>query len=92
MVVDGVEMIIGMQVDPQFGPVILFGLRGIFVEVLRDVAAALAPLSLEEAQSLPGQLQGRAVLQGVRGAPAVDGAVLADGLLRFLPWSTISAI
>ena len=83
MVGSGVEMILGMSSDPQFGPVILVGLGGVFVEVYRDTTTALPPLTEADADLLPYQLKGSALLDGVRGQPAADRAALADALLRF---------
>ncbi|MGB1251217.1 MAG: acetate--CoA ligase family protein [Candidatus Promineifilaceae bacterium] len=79
----GVEMILGMTQDPQFGPLLLVGLGGILVEVYRDAVTALPPLSRADAQTLPQQLTGAALLDGVRGRPAADKAALTDALLRF---------
>ena len=79
----GTEMILGMKSDPQFGPVLLVGLGGIFVEVYKDIATALPPLSRGEAESLPGELRGNVILKGTRGRPAANGAALTDTLLRF---------
>lgn len=68
----GVEVIIGAAIDPQFGPIVMFGLGGVFVELFRDVAFALAPLAREEAVRLVGRTKGEKVLKGFRGKPPVD--------------------
>ncbi|MXW25656.1 MAG: acetyl-CoA synthetase [Dehalococcoidia bacterium] len=74
----GVEVIVGMTTDPQFGPVMMFGLGGIMVEVLGDVAFRLAPLDEGDARDMIDEIQGRQVLDGVRGQPPVDiGAIEA---------------
>ena len=73
----GREMILGITSDPDFGPMLMVGLGGIHVEVLRDVAFAPVPLGTEEALDLLGQLKGAALLDGVRGEPAADRAALA---------------
>ena len=74
----GVEVIVGMTTDPQFGPVMMFGLGGIMVEVLGDVAFRLAPLGEGDARDMIDEIQGRQVLDGVRGQPPVDiGAIEA---------------
>lgn len=78
----GVEAVIGMTDDPVFGPVIMVGLGGIFVEVLKDVAFRLAPFGKSEAHRMIDQLAGRAVFNGVRGAPPVNTDALADALSR----------
>jgi acetate---CoA ligase (ADP-forming) len=77
----GVDLLAGASRDPVFGPVVLLGLGGVVAEALADVAAAVAPVSAAEAAALPGQLVGRALLNGFRGGPSADpealGAVLA---------------
>jgi acetate---CoA ligase (ADP-forming) len=79
----GVEMILGITRDPDFGPMLMVGLGGIHVEVLRDVAFAPVPLGTDEALALIGELRGAALLDGVRGAPPADRAALA-GLMAAL--------
>jgi acyl-CoA synthetase (NDP forming) len=73
----GHEMILGITRDPDFGPMLMVGLGGIHVEVLRDVAFAPVPLGADEALALLGELRGAALLDGVRGEPASDRAALA---------------
>jgi acetate---CoA ligase (ADP-forming) len=73
----GHDIILGVSSDPDFGPVLMVGLGGIHVEVLRDVAFAPMPLDTDEALALLGQLKGAALLDGVRGGPAADRAALA---------------
>jgi acetate---CoA ligase (ADP-forming) len=74
----GHEMILGVTRDPDFGPLLMVGLGGIHVEVLRDVAFAPVPLETDQALSLLGELRGAALLDGVRGEPAADRAALAE--------------
>ncbi len=74
----GVEIILGITRDPDFGPMLMVGLGGIHVEVLRDVAFAPVPIGTDEALSLLGELKGAALLDGVRGAPPADRAALAE--------------
>ena len=74
----GIEMILGVTRDPDFGPLLMVGLGGIHVEVLRDVAFAPVPIGSDEALALIGELRGAALLDGVRGAPAADKAALAE--------------
>ena len=74
----GQEMILGVTSDPDFGPMLMVGLGGIHVEVLKDVAFAPVPLGAEEALALLDQLKGAALLDGVRGEPAADRAALAE--------------
>lgn len=78
----GVEVIVGMTTDPQFGPVMMFGLGGIMVEVLGDVAFRLAPLGEGDARDMIDEIQGRQVLDGVRGQPPVDIAAIEAMLDR----------
>jgi acyl-CoA synthetase (NDP forming) len=78
----GVETICGSFTDPVFGPIVMFGLGGIHVEVLRDVAFRLAPFSEREALAMISQIRGHKLLQGVRGAPPSDLAALARTLSR----------
>lgn len=78
----GLELVIGGHRDPQLGPVVLFGLGGIFVEALGDVALRLAPLAAADADEMLDEIRGRALLQGLRGQPPVDRAALRDALLR----------
>jgi acyl-CoA synthetase (NDP forming) len=80
MAAAGVELVIGAHRDPQFGPVVMVGLGGIFVEVLGDIALRVAPLSLRDADSMLDELRGRPLLDGVRGGRGVDRAALANML------------
>lgn len=82
MVPEGVEAVIGLANDPAFGPVVMFGLGGILVEVLRDVSFRLAPFGRAEARRMIDEIRGRAVLDGVRGQPAINIDLLADALSR----------
>lgn len=77
----GTEVIVGGIVDPQFGPVVMFGLGGIFVEMFHDVAFALAPLTRDEAFRLMQRVRGYRLLTGYRGAPPCDLEILADILV-----------
>jgi succinyl-CoA synthetase beta subunit len=71
------EFLAGMTRDPQFGPVVTFGLGGIFAEALADVSLRLCPLDLEEARTMLFEIRARALLGPLRGLPAVDTAALA---------------
>jgi acetyl coenzyme A synthetase (ADP forming)-like protein len=82
MLPPGREVILGMVRDPTFGPLLMFGLGGIYVEVLRDVAFGVAPLSREEAEEMVRLIRGAKLLLGVRGQPPVDLAGLVDLILR----------
>ncbi len=78
---DGVELVVGATRDARFGPVVLVGLGGILVETLRDTALALAPLDTAAAERLLRSLRASAVLDGVRGRPAVDVAAAARAVV-----------
>ncbi len=82
MVPAGVEIVIGARVDPQFGPVVLVGLGGVLVEVLRDTATAPAPLSQDEALELLRRLRAGRLLDGFRGQPGADREALAALVVR----------
>lgn len=78
----GVELIIGMNKDAQFGPVIMFGLGGILVEVLKDVSFRIVPLDKRDAAEMIKEIKGYALLQGYRGQEPVDIRSLEDTLLK----------
>ena len=70
--VQGVEVIIGVTRDPQFGPFVTFGLGGVYVEVLRDVSHRLAPITLAEAKKMISEVKSYPILLGARGRKALD--------------------
>jgi len=76
------EVLVGMNRDPQFGPLITFGLGGIYVEILRDVTFRVAPISRLEANEMLSQIRAHALLDGVRGQPPIDKDAIVDTLLR----------
>ncbi len=78
----GVELFVGGKQDPQFGPVILFGLGGIFVEVYKDVVARAAPITPEDAFEMMDSLRGAPILRGARGV-RVNRDAVADLLVSF---------
>lgn len=78
----GLEIVVGAVQDPQFGPMVMVGLGGIFVEVLKDVTFRLCPIVEADAVAMLDELRGAALLDGVRGEPGVDRAALVDVLLR----------
>ena len=82
MAAPGMEVILGMNRDPQFGPIIIFGLGGIAVELFRDVSMRLLPLDRAEALKMINEIKNASLLKGFRGQQAVDENALADGLLR----------
>ncbi|MBF9069405.1 acetate--CoA ligase family protein [Streptacidiphilus fuscans] len=79
---DGVELIVGVKRDDRFGPVAMVGLGGVLTEALGDVAFALAPVTAERAELLLRSLRSSALLDGVRGRPAVDVAAAAQAVAR----------
>jgi acyl-CoA synthetase (NDP forming) len=81
MVPPGFEVIIGGKRDPSFGPVVMFGLGGIYVEILDDVAFRLAPLAPDQAESMIDEVRGSRMLQGLRGQPPVDRPAVVKALL-----------
>jgi len=78
----GIEVIMGMSKDAQFGPVLMFGLGGVFVEVLKDVAFRIVPLEPRDARQMIREIQGFPVLEGVRGQEPADLAALEGMLMR----------
>jgi acetyltransferase len=79
---DGIDVYIGAIKDPKFGHQIFFGLGGIFIEVLKDVQSALAPITADEAKEMLKQLKGYKILQGVRGQQGVNLDLYADQVAR----------
>jgi acetate---CoA ligase (ADP-forming) subunit beta len=78
----GVELIIGMNLDPQFGPVLMFGLGGILVEVLKDVSFRLVPLTPRDAAEMVREIKGFVLLQGYRGQEPVNIPYLEELLVK----------
>ncbi len=83
MIVGGKEVVVGMHRDPHFGPLMMFGLGGIYVEALHDVAFRVAPLDRREAHEMIREIRGANLLRGVRGERPSDLEALAEALLRF---------
>jgi acyl-CoA synthetase (NDP forming) len=82
MAAPGVEVIVGMNRDPQFGPIMLFGLGGVLVELFRDVSLRPLPLSQDEAHGMIREIRGYRLLAGYRGKLAVNEDALADCILQ----------
>ena len=81
MIAGGVEMIVGVKSDPLFGPAVVCGFGGVFVEVLRDVAVRVPPLSIDDAREMVAALRGAALLRGVRGRAPADVDALARAIV-----------
>jgi len=79
---DGVEAILGVTNDPLFGPAVMFGLGGIFAEVLKDVSFRLAPVTASVAREMVEEIAGYPVLAGARGRPRADIGALVDAIVR----------
>ncbi len=82
MVPSGREVLIGMNRDPQFGPLVAFGLGGIYVEALKDIVFRIAPFSPQEAEEMIREIRSYPLLEGVRGEPPADHTAMVDALCR----------
>ena len=82
MVKGGREVILGMSADPQFGPLLMFGMGGIYVEALKDVSFRIAPIGKAEAKEMVEEVRSYAILRGLRGERPSDIAAITDGLMR----------
>ncbi len=82
MITEGKEIILGMTRDPSFGPLIMFGLGGIYVEVLKDVSFRIAPIPVQEVSEMVREIRSYPLLAGVRGEKSVDFNTLYDMILR----------
>ena len=78
----GVEVIIGMSKDAQFGPVLMFGLGGVLVEILKDVSFRIVPLTKRDAREMVREIKGYPLLEGYRGQEAVDVSNLEELILK----------
>ena len=81
MVSGGLEIILGGKRDRSFGPVVLFGLGGIYVEVFSDVAFRVAPLSRADAEEMIEEVRGKRLLEAVRGKPPMDREAIINAIL-----------
>lgn len=82
MVPKGVELIVGVQNDPQFGPVIMVGMGGIMTEIMKDVAFRMLPITTQDAQSMLDELRGAALLRGFRGSDPVNTKMVSKMLVK----------
>jgi acyl-CoA synthetase (NDP forming) len=80
--VHGIETVVGVAQDDLFGPVVMFGLGGVFIEVLKDVTFRVPPFTKGDAAAMLNELAGAAMLNGVRGHPAADRDALVDALMK----------
>jgi acetyl-CoA synthetase (ADP-forming) len=78
----GVELLIGSTLDPMFGPILAFGLGGIYVEVLKDVVFRLIPIEHEDATEMLSEIKAAKILDGIRGQPPVDKKALVELLME----------
>ncbi len=78
----GVELLIGSTLDPMFGPILAFGLGGIYVEILKDVVFRLIPIEPEDATEMLIEIKAAKILNGVRGQPPVDKKALVELLIK----------
>ena len=76
------ELVVGLTRDPQFGPCVMFGLGGIFTEVLKDISFRVAPLEKRDALEMMAEIKAHKILDAVRGMPAADRDLLADILIN----------
>lgn len=90
------ELAFGMKRDPNYGPMIMLGMGGIFIEIFNDVSFRIAPLTEHDAQEMIKEIKGYRLLQGFRGQPAIDTRIIIDNLLRLsqlaLDWPQISEL
>jgi 3-hydroxypropionyl-CoA synthetase (ADP-forming) len=82
MVDPGLEVIVGLQNDPQFGPVIMFGLGGIYTEIFKDVSFRILPITPEDVNEMIEDLKGKSMLKGFRGSQPIDASMLSDMLIK----------
>jgi len=82
MITGGKEVILGMSRDPQFGPLLMFGLGGIYIEILKDVSFRIAPIGLNEAEDMIQEIRSFPLLKGARGERPVDTNTVVDDILR----------
>ena len=81
MIKGGIECILGVQRDPVFGPVVMFGIGGILVEAIKDVSFRVAPIDAFEARAMVDEIRARRILDGMRGAPPSDIDALVQAIV-----------
>ncbi len=88
MLSPGVEIMVGARIDPMFGPLVVAGIGGVFVELLKDSALEIAPIHADEAKAMLGKLKAKALLNGFRGMEPVDRDKLADIIVRIAEFAS----
>ena len=91
MVDPGLEVIVGLQNDPQFGPVIMFGLGGINTEIFKDVTFRVLPITPKDTEEMIENLKGKSMLKGFRGSEPVDLSIVSDMLMKIAKLGTDAA-
>jgi acyl-CoA synthetase (NDP forming) len=91
MVTGGVECILGAKIDPVFGPIVMFGLGGVFAEALKDISLRRAPIGREDGRAMIDELKGSALLKGARGAPPADLDALASAIAALSRFAAANA-
>jgi acetyl-CoA synthetase (ADP-forming) len=86
MVRPGAEVIVGISKDPQFGPVVMFGLGGLFVELLKDVSFRIIPVERRDAQEMIKEIKGYPLLEGYRGKEPAHIPALVEIILKLSKW------
>ena len=81
MITGGKELALGMSRDPQFGPLIMFGLGGIYIEILKDITFRIAPIGIEDAKEMIQEIRSFPLLKGTRGEMPVDINAIVDNIL-----------
>lgn len=87
MVTDGIETLVGISRDPVIGPTLVFGLGGIFVEVMKDVSMRTIPLTRRDAETMVREIRGFPILDGARGRPKADVNALVDAICAVAAWA-----
>lgn len=82
MVPKGIELIVGLQNDPQFGPVIMLGIGGIYTELFKDISFRVLPITKEDAMEMIDELKGNKILKGFRGSEPVNLDILCDAIVK----------
>jgi len=88
MIPDGKEVILGVKRDPSFGPVLLFGLGGIYAEILENISLRMAPIHRHEAEEMILESKAGRILKGLRGEGALDHEAVLESLLRLSQLTT----